>query len=121
MIRELSAAYRRVRKEDKGKVLDQVASLTGYNRAYAARTLRWGVSGLGRCAPRRMGTGRGCLYDGEVYDEGMTPYQEVLLSPGVHEETGPPSWIVNPYSPRRRSLPPARARIETSVGLRPQG
>lgn len=38
--KQLALKYKRARKKDKGKILDTVIELAGYNRSYAARVLR---------------------------------------------------------------------------------
>ena len=38
--RELARKYMAVRKKEKGKILDDLIDLTGYNRSYASRVLR---------------------------------------------------------------------------------
>lgn len=38
--RELARKYKAVRKSEKGKILDDLIDLTGYNRSYASRVLR---------------------------------------------------------------------------------
>lgn len=38
--KELALKYKRARKKEKGKILDTVIDLAGYNRSYAARVLR---------------------------------------------------------------------------------
>ena len=43
------ARYRRASKKQKGRLLDELIALTGYNRWYAVGLLR------GRLAPRRRG------------------------------------------------------------------
>jgi len=50
--RQLALNYKRARKKEKGKILDTVIELTGYNRSYAARVLRE------RAKPRVLGKGR---------------------------------------------------------------
>jgi len=38
--KQLAFEYKRARKKEKGKILDTVIELSGYNRSYAARVLR---------------------------------------------------------------------------------
>ena len=38
--RETAAEYKRATKKEKGKILDTLTGLAGYNRSYAARVLR---------------------------------------------------------------------------------
>jgi hypothetical protein len=45
----LALNYKRARKKEKGKILDTVIDLAGYNRSYAARVLRE------RATPRVIG------------------------------------------------------------------
>ena len=40
LVKEVARRYRRGRKKDKGRFLDEFVALTGYNRCYAARVLR---------------------------------------------------------------------------------
>jgi len=40
VVRELARKYLRAPRKEKGRILDQLAQLTGYNRSYAARALR---------------------------------------------------------------------------------
>ena len=54
--REMAAEYRRATKKQKGKILDTLTALTGYNRSYAARVLRKG--------DRDVVVGRGGVVDG---------------------------------------------------------
>lgn len=53
--KELAHRYRRAKKKEKGKILDTVIQLTGYNRSYAARELRRRAKPvvLGRCVGKR--------------------------------------------------------------------
>ncbi len=41
VIKAWSTQYRKSRKKDKGRILDEVVELTGYNRCYAVNLLRW--------------------------------------------------------------------------------
>ena len=41
--REMARKYKRATKKQKGKILDTLTGLTGYNRSYAARVLRKGT------------------------------------------------------------------------------
>ena len=41
--REMATEYKRATKKQKGKILDTLTGLTGYNRSYAARVLRKGA------------------------------------------------------------------------------
>jgi len=41
--REMATEYKRATKKQKGKILDTLTGLTGYNRSYAARVLRKGT------------------------------------------------------------------------------
>ena len=50
--KQLALNYKRARKKEKGKILDTVIELTGYNRSYASRVLRE------RVKPRVLGKGR---------------------------------------------------------------
>ena len=50
--KQLAFEYKRAGKKAKGKILDTVLQLTGYNRSYAARVLRE------RAKPRVLGKGR---------------------------------------------------------------
>ena len=50
--KQLALEYKRAGKQAKGKILDTVIQLTGYNRSYAARVLRE------RAKPRVLGKGR---------------------------------------------------------------
>jgi hypothetical protein len=43
VVKEAAKRYRRARKKDKGRLLDEFVALTGYNRCYAARVLRGGA------------------------------------------------------------------------------
>jgi len=38
--KQLALSYKRAGKKEKGKILDTVIELTGYNRSYASRVLR---------------------------------------------------------------------------------
>jgi hypothetical protein len=40
LVKEVASRYRRARKKDRGRLLDEFVALTGYNRCYAARVLR---------------------------------------------------------------------------------
>ena len=40
VVREVSKRYKKIKKKDKGKILDEFVNLTGYNRCYAAYLLR---------------------------------------------------------------------------------
>lgn len=40
VVKELARAYHRTSKKEKGRILDQLSQLTGFNRSYAARALR---------------------------------------------------------------------------------
>ena len=40
LVKEVARRYRRARKKDKWRFLDEFVALTGYNRCYAARVLR---------------------------------------------------------------------------------
>ncbi|MFH1314013.1 MAG: hypothetical protein ABIJ00_12420 [Candidatus Eisenbacteria bacterium] len=42
VVKEAAKRYRRARKKDKGRLLDEFVALTGYNRCYGARVLRGG-------------------------------------------------------------------------------
>jgi len=50
--KQLALEYKRARKKEKGKILDMVIELTGYNRSYAARVLRQ------RARPKVLGRGK---------------------------------------------------------------
>ncbi|MBC7336634.1 MAG: transposase family protein, partial [Clostridia bacterium] len=64
VVRELSSKYRRASKKDKGKILEQLVALTGYNRSYAARALRQVGRPRGTIGPpARRGGGRRRMYD----------------------------------------------------------
>ena len=64
VVRELSSRYRRASKKDKGKILEQLVALTGYNRSYAARALRQVGRPRGTIGPpARRGGGRRRMYD----------------------------------------------------------
>jgi hypothetical protein len=70
VVKEAAKRYRRARKKDKGRLLDEFVALTGYNRCYAARVLRG--AGKRRYQPtvrrcRRLGKrGRKKKYGPEV-------------------------------------------------------
>lgn len=65
VVRELWFRYRRADKKEKGKILDQLTALTGYNRSYAARVLREASRSPGRARSptRRKGGGRKRIYN----------------------------------------------------------
>ena len=46
--KQLALTYKRGRKKQKGKILDTVIELTGYNRSYASRVLRQRARVVGR-------------------------------------------------------------------------
>ena len=50
--KQLALGYKRAGKKEKGKILDTVIELTGYNRSYASRVLRQ------RAKPKIVGKGR---------------------------------------------------------------
>jgi len=50
--KQLALSYKRAGKKEKGKILDTVIELTGYNRSYASRVLRQ------RAKPKIVGKGR---------------------------------------------------------------
>ncbi len=50
--KQLALSYKRAGKKEKGKILDTVIELTGYNRSYASRVLRQ------RAKPKVVGKGR---------------------------------------------------------------
>ena len=56
VLRELAGPYHRARKRERSQIINQVQTLCGYNRTYAARALRTATSRRPRSAPR---TGRG--------------------------------------------------------------
>jgi hypothetical protein len=43
VVKEAAKRYRRARKKDKGRLLDEFVAFTGYNRCYAAHVLRGGA------------------------------------------------------------------------------
>ena len=76
VLRVQAARYRRAGKKDKGRMLDELVALTGYNRWYAVGLLRghgkWIARGrrvqlVGdlRCSPKRV---RARFYDGAVLE-----------------------------------------------------
>jgi hypothetical protein len=63
--KEMAQRYRRASKRERGRMLDELCALTGYNRSYAARLLR--AKARGRPAPRKQKRrGRGPLYGPEL-------------------------------------------------------
>jgi hypothetical protein len=63
----MATRYRRASKKQKGRLLDELVALTGYNRWYAVGLLRGhGLSPGGRCAQRRRPRQRLRRYDAEV-------------------------------------------------------
>ena len=44
--KQLAAEYKRGSKKQKGRILDTLIELAGYNRSYASRVLRQGFYGL---------------------------------------------------------------------------
>ena len=40
VVREVSKRYKKAKKKEKGRILDEFVKLTGYNRCYAAYLLR---------------------------------------------------------------------------------
>ncbi|MFC1799622.1 hypothetical protein ACFL2Z_01765 [Candidatus Eisenbacteria bacterium] len=53
VVKEAAKRYRRARKKDKGRLLDEFVALTGYNRCYGARVLRGGEKRRYQPAVRR--------------------------------------------------------------------
>ena len=62
VLRELADPYRRARKREQTQIINQVQTLCGYNRSYAARALR-SASSRGRGSAARPGRGRKPSYD----------------------------------------------------------
>jgi hypothetical protein len=60
VLRELAGRYRRARKRERTALIDQVQTLCGYNRSYAARALRTATAR--GSAPPRPGRGRKPTY-----------------------------------------------------------
>jgi hypothetical protein len=75
--KEMAQRYRRASKRERGRMLDELCALTGYNRSYAARLLR--AKARGR-PPRRKQKrrGRGPLYGPEL----MAPLTKVWATLG---------------------------------------
>jgi hypothetical protein len=58
VVKEAAKRYRRARKKDKGRLLDEFVALTGYNRCYAARVLRGTETRRYRPRTRRRRVGK---------------------------------------------------------------
>ena len=64
VVKELAEQYRKANKRDKGRLIDQLQTLTCFNRSYAARTLRTVKTAVKR--QKYSNAGRKRYYDGAV-------------------------------------------------------
>jgi hypothetical protein len=64
--REAARRYGRAKKQEKGRMLDELGKLTGYNRCYLARMLRAGGKGMGQERKSRDRKARSRDYGTEV-------------------------------------------------------
>jgi hypothetical protein len=68
VVRQMTARYRRAGKKDKGRLLDELVALTGYNRRYAVGLLNSAPAKAAAAPKRRAPRVRERLYDALVLD-----------------------------------------------------
>ena len=72
VVKEISVRYKKVKKKEKGKILDEFVKLTGYNRCYASYLLRtyekkvviYGKDGIRRDKNKKRNRKR--VYGGDI-------------------------------------------------------
>ena len=68
VVRQMAARYQRAGKKDKGRLLDELVALTGYNRRYAVGLLNGAVTKATMAPRRRAPRLRKRLYDAPVLE-----------------------------------------------------
>jgi hypothetical protein len=84
VVNETAERYRRTRKKDKGRLLDEFVALTGYNRCYAARVLRGTENQRYRLRGRSLRGGKRMFTSG--HSAGILAIEIEVLERRVHDD-----------------------------------